>query len=112
LAHMRVPSEFRQIDIEILKRIMFIKINARVNTNKLHIVKWIANISTYLDDLLGSEILDNIISILNNIDDTSVGIPSRIAYKRFRPGEQASSTFNKIVLKDPARWYQGHFYSP
>ena len=36
--------------------------------------------------------------------------PRSVQFKRIRPGEQATSSFHKIVLDNPKSWYDGLFY--
>lgn len=35
----------------------------------------------------------------------------KLEFKKINPGEQATSTFNVLVLKDPKEWYNGDFYT-
>lgn len=35
----------------------------------------------------------------------------KLEFKKINPGEQATSTFNVLVLEDPEEWYNGNFYT-
>lgn len=38
-------------------------------------------------------------------------IPKRMTFKKIKPGEQTTSTFNSIVLKERKVWYNCDFYT-
>src|SRR5690606_37685153 len=56
-----------------------------------------------------TDINDNLYVFLSLL--TKMDIPKTIEFKSLKPGEQATNTFNVLVLKDNSLWYQGELYN-
>lgn len=55
-----------------------------------------------------AEIDDDIYSLLKIV--MNVDLPKVITFKVIKPGEQATSTFQQLVLTDESTWYTGRYY--